>query len=135
LAERQTVGPSEEPRGDEPLQPVTCLKCSRLADDVEATSWGYVSNGRDIFRCCPECADANRASTTSRVLLELEENNDFELAWLQTTVVRCMECGAEIDEDEAQASRWGYWMDGIGALHPLCPTCASREFGARRAQP
>ena len=132
MGEGQTVGLGETPRGDEPPQPVTCLKCSRVADDVEAKSWGYVSTGRDIFRCCPECADANRASATTRVLLELEDRNDFELAWLQPTrIVTCVACATEIEEAEARVSRWGYWMDQLGALHPFCPACAAREFGRR----
>jgi hypothetical protein len=30
---------------------------------------------------------------------------------------------------EAIAEKWGYWSDGIGELHPICPECARREFG------
>jgi hypothetical protein len=56
--------------------------------------------------------------------------DDFD-AWLQPAIVRCAQCGTEIDEDEAQAARWGYWSDGIGDLHPFCPDCAEREFGHR----
>jgi hypothetical protein len=26
--------------------------------------------------------------------------------------------------------KWTYWSDGLGGLHPYCPECAQREFGA-----
>jgi len=44
--------------------------------------------------------------------------------------VRCADCGSEVDEDEAQAQRWGYyWSDVVDALYPYCPECAARRFG------
>ena len=42
--------------------------------------------------------------------------------------VCCTDCGLEVDEDEAQALRWGYWFV-VGELFPYCPECARREFG------
>jgi hypothetical protein len=43
--------------------------------------------------------------------------------------VRCTSCGADLDEAEAQAQRWGYWRIGSGIeLYPFCPGCAARAF-------
>jgi hypothetical protein len=50
---------------------------------------------------------------------------------LEIDVVTCTECGARVGEDEAQAQRWGYWLDGLGDLYPFCAACAEREFGHR----
>ena len=42
--------------------------------------------------------------------------------------VRCAECGREVDEDEAQAQRWGYhWSELVDKLYPYCPECAQRK--------
>ena len=44
--------------------------------------------------------------------------------------VRCAECGREVDEDEAQAQRWGYhWSELVDRLYPYCPGCAAHKFG------
>jgi len=44
--------------------------------------------------------------------------------------VRCADCGREVDEDEAQAQRWGYhWSEIVDALYPYCPDCAARKLG------
>jgi hypothetical protein len=43
--------------------------------------------------------------------------------------VKCVECGCTLDEDEAQAVRWGYWSNELGDLYPFCEPCAKREFG------
>lgn len=45
------------------------------------------------------------------------------------TSIRGMECEREVSEEEAQATRWGFWSDGLGDLMPFCPECAEREFG------
>ena len=43
--------------------------------------------------------------------------------------VRCTSCQREIEEDEAQAQRWGYWHVGTGIeLYPFCPECGERAF-------
>jgi hypothetical protein len=34
-----------------------------------------------------------------------------------------------VDEEEAQAQRWGYWRIAVD-LYPFCPRCAAREFDA-----
>src|SRR6478736_3554298 len=44
--------------------------------------------------------------------------------------VTCSGCGETIYEDEAQASRWGYWSDGAGDLYPFCIECATHEFAS-----
>jgi hypothetical protein len=36
-----------------------------------------------------------------------------------------------VTELEAIAEKRGYWSNGIGELHPICPECARREFGHR----
>ena len=46
------------------------------------------------------------------------------------TLVRCAECDRAVHELDAIAERWTYWSDGVGDLHPYCPECAEREFGA-----
>jgi hypothetical protein len=45
--------------------------------------------------------------------------------------VQCAACGREVDEDEAQAQRWGYWSDSSGEIYPYCPECAERLGGPR----
>ena len=45
--------------------------------------------------------------------------------------VRCADCGQEVDEDEAQAQRWGYhWSETVDRLYPYCPGCAATRFGS-----
>jgi endogenous inhibitor of DNA gyrase (YacG/DUF329 family) len=44
-------------------------------------------------------------------------------------IVRCAACQREVDEEEAQAQRWGYWRIAVD-LYPFCPRCAAREFNA-----
>lgn len=52
---------------------------------------------------------------------------------LAPATVTCSECGQTIYEDEAQATRWGYWSDGVGGdLYPFCIECATR---VRRRSP
>lgn len=51
---------------------------------------------------------------------------------LDAATVTCAECGKTIDEDEAQAARWGYWSNGMGERYPFCLVCADREFGHGR---
>jgi len=42
--------------------------------------------------------------------------------------VRCADCGREVEEDEAQAQRWGYhWSELVDKLYPYCPECAQRK--------
>jgi hypothetical protein len=43
--------------------------------------------------------------------------------------VCCSECNREVEEDDAQAQRWGYWLVA-GDPYPLCPDCAQRKFGS-----
>lgn len=43
--------------------------------------------------------------------------------------VQCAACGRAVDEDEAQAQRWGYWSDSAGDAYPYCPECAHRLDG------
>jgi hypothetical protein len=33
----------------------------------------------------------------------------------------CANCQRRVSELEAIAEKWGYWSDGIGELHPICP--------------
>jgi hypothetical protein len=47
---------------------------------------------------------------------------------LRPETVECAECGCTLDEDEAQAVRWGWWSAGLGELYPFCERCARREF-------
>ena len=47
----------------------------------------------------------------------------------EVAVIRCLECGREVDEFVAATERWGYWSDGSD-LNPFCPECARREFAA-----
>jgi hypothetical protein len=49
---------------------------------------------------------------------------------LRPETVQCAECGCTLDEDEAQAVRWGYWSNGVGDLYPYCEECAQREVAA-----
>jgi NAD-dependent SIR2 family protein deacetylase len=45
--------------------------------------------------------------------------------------VQCAACGRQVEDDEAQAQRWGYWSDSAGEVYPYCPECAQR-LDARR---
>ena len=51
---------------------------------------------------------------------------------LDPATVICAECGKTIGEDEAQATRWGYWAESVGDLYPFCFGCAALEFGHAR---
>jgi endogenous inhibitor of DNA gyrase (YacG/DUF329 family) len=46
---------------------------------------------------------------------------------LTPATVTCSQCGETVDDDEAQAVRWGHWSDGLD-LYPFCIECATREF-------
>jgi len=48
--------------------------------------------------------------------------------------VQCAACGRHVDEDEAQAQRWGHWSDSAGDVYPYCPECAQR-LDRRRGRP
>jgi hypothetical protein len=51
---------------------------------------------------------------------------------LEPETVECAACGCLLDEDEAQAVRWGWWSNGIGELYPYCEPCARRESALTR---
>jgi hypothetical protein len=53
---------------------------------------------------------------------------------LDPGTVTCAECGRVVEEDEAQAQRWGHWSDGVGELYPYCAKCADRECGKERLE-
>jgi DNA-directed RNA polymerase subunit RPC12/RpoP len=53
-----------------------------------------------------------------------------DLLTLAPFSVTCAECQRQVDEDEAQAQRWGYWSVVQGELYPYCPECAERRFAA-----
>jgi len=116
-------GGSTRAPGSELETLVTCVECGRSANGDEAQSWDYLATRpRAIHRLCPKCADLWHAAPVS-------EPDDFELSWLVPSVVACSICGAEIEIEEAQAARWGYWSHGAREFHPFCPGCAAREFG------
>jgi len=52
----------------------------------------------------------------------------------RSAIVRCSDCGREVDEEDAQAQRWGYWFI-VGELYPYCPECAQRAFRKKRVMP
>ena len=45
----------------------------------------------------------------------------------EVAVIRCLECGREVDEFVAASERWGDWSD-LSDLNPFCPAGATREF-------
>ena len=52
-----------------------------------------------------------------------------EALHLLPSLLRCAECGQPVANDErAERNGWRYWSDGVGELHPYCPSCAAREF-------
>jgi len=106
---------------------VTCLECGREADGDEAQRWGYLATGPGaVYRFCPECSDLWRPPRAP-----VSEPDDFELSWLIPSMIACTICGTEIEVEEAQAARWGYWSDGVREFHPFCSECAAREFSLR----
>jgi len=53
---------------------------------------------------------------------------------LDPATVICAECGKTIGEDEAQATRWGYWAESVGDLYPSvsgAPPSSSATLEAR----
>ena len=100
---------------------VRCVACGRTPDGDETRGWGYFATGpRAIRRLCPDCSALWRAGP------ETGSQGDFELSWLVPTVVACSVCGREIEVEEAEAARWGYWSSGADRFHPACTECAAR---------
>jgi hypothetical protein len=43
---------------------------------------------------------------------------------------RCVGCSVTIDDEEqAEAEGWRYYVNSLGELHPVCPSCLAQEAG------
>ncbi len=86
--------------------PEACDGCGRAAEasGMRSTGWAVrvaPANFEGVY--CLECASALRL-----------------VPWWAT----CSDCGrASCDEAQAEKEGWRYFLDGMGELHPYCPSC------------
>jgi len=58
----------------------------------------------------------------------LPQHRKRELAPLDPTAVRCTACDHSVSAEEAAATHWSFWSDGVKGLRPFCPECAQSRF-------
>jgi hypothetical protein len=54
----------------------------------------------------------------------LPQNRKRDLAPPDPTAVRCTACDHSVSAEEAAATRWSFWTDGVEGLRSFCPECA-----------
>jgi hypothetical protein len=51
------------------------------------------------------------------------------------TAVRCTACDHSVSAEEAAATHWSFWSDGVAGLRSVCPECAQSLFLLEVAKP
>lgn len=58
----------------------------------------------------------------------MPQKRQRDLAPPDPTAVRCTACDHNVSAEEAAATHWSFWSDGVEGLRPFCPECAQRRF-------